>query len=308
MGKIIEEVLAQDGYLNLKSMPLEKSVLYILCPYGIGDTLYVASLIKSYKEYYQESRKVCLILKESHSMIADWFSAVDGKIVSNDVVEMLNIYMIATQTWKLNNFIYGHFKKTRELQLFPEYFEIADKNMVSRYKQLVYGLPLECELERLAVKNREVTAETEKYQVDKQTIIFMPHAVSCAPMPEVFWETLAGILTKLGYRILTNVKDASETVVKGTEAITGNLEEMLVVCESCLMVIALRSGMCDVLALSEALMVIINTREDYYQEWNVMDAVNRDGIMNLLCNEHHDVMSVTSEILALFDIKIEKEM
>ena len=50
MRRIAEEVWIQDGYLNLKNCSLEKDVLYVLCPYGIGDTLYAASLVKSYKE------------------------------------------------------------------------------------------------------------------------------------------------------------------------------------------------------------------------------------------------------------------
>lgn len=302
--RVTEEVIVQDGYLNLKSWALQRDVLYILCPYGIGDTLYVASLIKGYKEYHNETRKVCLILKESHSVIADWFTGIDMKLVSNEIVEILNVYAILTQTWKLDNFVYGHFKKSEKHRLYSDYHFTAEKDVISRYKKLVLQMPYECYMEPMKVQDLQNSEVLEKYKIDKKTIIIMPYACSTPLLPTVFWETLVQILSKLGYRILTNVKDSTEPVVEGTEEISENLEVMARVCEESLMVIALRSGICDVLALTNTLLVMVYTREDYYREWDVQTVIDRDGIMSLLCDNTQDVMGVMKEILSLFDVYI----
>ncbi len=304
MDLVKNEVEVSDGYLSLKCIRLEKDVLFVLCPYGIGDTLYVAALIKSYKEYHKDNRRVCLIVKENHSVIAEWFTGIDEKIVSNELVELLNAYAVSTQTWQLKNFLYGHFKKDKDVwRLFPEYHEIAEKNMVSRYKQLVFQLPEEAMLEKISIQT-DVDKFTEEYKIDKKTVILMPAVVSAPPMPEVFWTTLAQILQKFGYHVLTNVKDEKEWVIPGTEPISESLDVISRLGEEALLVVSVRSGICDVLALTNTLLVVINTRKDQQEEWNLSYATDREGIVSLLCEKPSEMMSVMKGILGILGIDV----
>lgn len=288
-----------NGCLQIESSPINQNDMYILCPYGIGDTLFVASLVKSYKQYSQEKRKVYLLVKDNHKDIPDWFEAINGKIVSTKLVCALNKYCISTQTWQLNNFIYGHFKKNIQGQLTREYHDFCTGNAISLYKKLVFNLPDQCTYERPIIR---IGKNNTPYIIDKRTIIFMPYAASCAQMPNVFWEILAEIFTKCGYRVYTNVKDDKEQAIRYTESLSGDLDTTIGLCKNSLAVISLRSGICDALAFTDTMLFIINTSEYYYRMWNVSDIVDREGIINFLYTGIEDMERIVRNILYIFDI------
>lgn len=288
-----------DGYMQVEDFPIKRNNMYILCPYGIGDTLFVASLIKSYKQYFQEKRKVYLIVKDNHKDIPDWFETIDGKIVSTKLVNVLNKYCIGTQTWQLKNFLYGHFKKNVQGQLTKEYYNSCKDNAISLYKKLVFNLPDQCSYERPSIR---IGNSSTPHTIDKSTIILMPYAASSKEIPSVFWETLAKIFTNCGYRVYTNVKDDTEQPIRCTESLSGDLNATIELCENSLAVISLRSGICDVLAFTDTMLFIINTSEYYYRMWNVSDIVEREGIMNFLYKGIEDMERIVRNILYIFDI------
>lgn len=57
---------------------------------------------------------------------------------------------------------------------------------------------------------------------------------------------------------------------------------MAVLCEFCRLVISLRSGLCDVLAFTEAQLVVLNNREYHFNEWNLSAVTSRKGIYSLM--------------------------
>ena len=273
-----------DGFLAYKGVKLRRNTYYIVCPYGIGDTLYIASLMKSYRRNHSEIQRLCLIVKKGHYQIPDWFDAVDEKIVSDIMVNDLNVFSVLTGTWKLKNYLYGHFRKSENWELLPEYQDCEIKNMVYRYKRLVLHLPPDCAMEEPKIlPNPELQMGLmEEYQIGEKTIILMPYANSTCLMENGFWENLVGLFNRLGYQVVTNVKGDDEFPIKGTRGLCADIATMAALCEFCGLVITLRSGLSDVLAFTETKLVVINNREYHFNEWNLDAATNRKNLYSLL--------------------------
>ena len=255
---------------------LRRDVLYICCPAGIGDTLYVAAYAKVLKEKYNRE-KVCLVLKDNQACISDFFDDVDEVIASFDMVWYLENFSITTQVWSLDNYIYAHFKKTRGQFFTAEYFDFQDNNMLELYKRVILDIPYESMLSKLVVKKSEMLTK----QFGKKDIILMPYANTAPMLSMDFWDMLADQLIKKGYSLYTNVNGISEYIVTNTEAISENIYDMVALAEEARCVVALRSGMCDVLAFSKVALAVINTDEVFKKYWNVKNISNRQTIINI---------------------------
>lgn len=285
-----------NGFLVYEDIQLDHDTLHIVCPYGIGDTLYVASLAESLKTV-RSINKICLIIKRAHNQIPDWFDAVDEKIVSDEMVNALNIFSIAFGTWELKNYLYGHFHKDTNGFLFPEYGACEVKNMIYRYKKLVLHLPTDCLLEEPKIVPDEMLFEKlmTEYKIGKHSIILMPYANSTSLVSNEFWEVLTNILVDLGYVVFTNVKDLEELPIQGTIGLCADLATMAAICENCRLVISLRSGICDVLAFTETNLFVINLTEYYLNEWNLKAVTDKRNIYSYLGGD--DILPALLEIL-----------
>lgn len=275
-----------EGFLEITGMELRRDTFYILCPYGIGDTLYVASLVESFKRYRSLSERVCLIIKRGHDQIPDWFDAVDEKIVSDELVKMLDVFCILTGTWELNNFLYGHFRKSTEGEFSPEFSECEANTLPQKYRKLVFHLPVDCMLEepKIAPQEELLGELIGKYNFGERTVILMPHAYSIELVSAGFWEEIARLLRDLGYEVFTNVKDDSELPVRGTTRLCADMATMAALCERCRLVIALRSGICDMLYYTDTRLIVING-EDLIRQWNTENKNERRHIYSITLDE-----------------------
>lgn len=273
------KVLVQDGYiLRIPGMEFARDVLYICCPASIGDTLYTAAYAKACKEQDASVRKVCLVLKAGHAELGKLFSGVDSQIVSDEAVETLERFSLYTQTWKLDNYIYGHFKKTPRLEYYNEYHEAGCHTIAERYGRLVMGL-----LEPAVPETFVSGWSGGKKKEARRDVALMPYAKTAELLPDEFWESLAFRLKERGYSVYTNTGDGKERAVKGTRPIAKSLLETARFCEGCAAAVSLRSGMCDLLGFTETKLIVINTSEELYREWNLSDVFLRDGIYNVNC-------------------------
>lgn len=300
------EIREREGFLIFGGVDLAFDIYYIVCPYGIGDTFYAAAMVRSFKEYDSDIRKVCLIVKESHRQIPDWFKAVDEKIVSDEIVRALNRFSIRTQTWKLKNYLYGHFHKDSNGGLLPEYQNCEVKNMIFRYKRLVFQIPDEYTVDypELTTGNTMWQERLKEYSVGSKTIILIPYAQSTFMIADSFWERLAGLLVGMGYQLYTNVKDKSEMPVKGTKALCVDIEALAAICERSRLVISIRNGLCDVLAFTKTHLAVLNNREYHLREWNLQDAVKRENIYNFLLDNTGGITEAILRILGHYGTKI----
>ena len=241
-----------DGYR------LREGTFYMVCPGGIGDTLAVASLVYAFKKENSVDR-VCLIVSERQSDLPDLFNSADEKIVSDELIAICCCFSLFSGIKKCQNYLYGHYW-TKDIK-----FHIFDEVLLSCYKEFMcIDERSERERARFARGNTHGAFSQENYQ---DSVILMPHANTVELLPTSFWEKLAVKLVENGYVVYTNIRDETEYVIPGTHAISKSLTDTAVFAEKCSLVIALRSGICDLLAFSKAKMIVIApTGQDFYDK------------------------------------------
>lgn len=279
------KVLVRDGYIcRISDTTFDIDTLYICCPASIGDTLYTAAFVKAYKEIKRPIRKVCLILKKSHRELGTLFPAVDEVLVSDELTEILDQFTLFTQTWKLKNYIYGHFKKNLRFVYDPEYNQENCRAIFPRYRRLIMDLPEDVRPEsmRLPANSALLENRTDK----EQNVILMPYAKTAEMLPGAFWTELAQRLKEKGYSVYTNAGGRKETPIQGTKPVTKSLLETARFCEGSAAVISLRSGLCDLLGFTDTKLIVINTSEELFREWNLKDVFDRGGVYNVNCYGH----------------------
>lgn len=282
IGKEIEgKIYVEEKVLcTVENFHLKKNIKYICCPYGIGDTLYIASFVKAYKMQNKDIEKVYLIVKQNHEKIVSMFDGIDGKIVSNELVELLMKYSLYTQTWELKNYLYGHFKTELNFKFTSEFYGKSNPDMISKYKSLVMNLPSEAEMEHIVINGNK----NKCLNINKKAIIIMPYAKSIRMLPNTFWEKLCAELILMGgYHIYTNVAGINEKPIKGTTPLQENISDMAVISERCKTVIALRSGLCDLLAFTKTKLIIINTDFELCSAWNLKKSFPEKDITDIDC-------------------------
>lgn len=291
------EVDVQDDYLcSVGKYTMKRNTMYILCPAGIGDTLYIAAFAKAVKVCHAEINKVCLITKESHACIGGLFEGVDEVIASDCLTEQMDLYSIATKTWYLKNYIYGHFKKNLCQTLDSEWYCDTDKNMISFYKRKILKIPKSAEPEKMILPD---TGKDRAFQKEK-AVVLMPCAATVPLLSIDFWNELADRIRLQGYTVYTNVKDNTEAPIYGTHPLSESIADTAAICSHVHAVIALRSGMCDVLAMTSAPLIILNTDERCTLDWDVT-VIRKKGIENLRCYGNYNRNEITNKILEFLE-------
>lgn len=291
----LSRVRIENGFIvRVGDVVLRQDTMYVCCPASIGDTLYVAAFVQAYKMERDNLQRVCLIVKKSHREVGILFSAVDETIISDQIVETLNHYSMYTQTWRLGNYMYGHFKKSLRFEYDPEYNREDCRWIIPRYGKLILNITKEASPEGIRLDWH--TAYMEKRNFD---IVIMPYAKTAVMLQNSFWEELVRRLHEKGYSVYTNVGGEKEKALPGTVAVAESLMNTAQFCEKCAAVISLRSGMCDLLGFMQVKLVVINTSRELADEWNLKDVFEREGIHNIECFGEAEYNKKIDEIMEI---------
>ena len=292
-SKHINSIVVDDQkyLLQALSQSFEKDTIYICAPSrSIGDNLFIAGLVKAIKEN-KNVKKVYLILRKKHEIIAELFDSVDGSIVSDELVNVLEFFSLYTQTFRLKNYIYGYFHTDTEWNWIEDHV-LPDpyNNMISDFAKYVLDLPLNSTLERVSLGSSDCNC--------KNAVVLMPHAITFRRLPKFFWEELAKELLLKGIDVYTNVKDDTEELIPGTQRLSMNIKDTAIFCESSLLTISLRSGMCDLLAMTNSNLVVLNTQPDGNSiSWSVKNINSRDTILEIECFDDNNLTTIIKKIL-----------
>lgn len=271
--KISEKVIIEDNlFKSIDSHQLRKDTFYIVIPYSLGDVVAIASLVHAFKKEYGMDR-VCLIIKKSHSDIPDFFDSVDEKIVSDELVEICRTFSIFTGVYRCQNYLYSHFPYNIKNFIFTD-------TLLSSWKSIM------CIDER-SERERARFKRSDSPESQQKSVILMPHALSIKLLPTSFWEKLAERLIDYGYVVYTNIKDETEYTIKGTQAISKSVADIPSFAEKCSLVIALRSGICDLLAFTKTKMIIVTPTWAKYYDKPEFDDIT-DSVKRVLFDPQRD--------------------
>lgn len=286
----IEQVEVKDGILCRVGKTLfSKDTTYIVCPGPIGDTLYVASFVRAYKQKYKVS-SVVLIVRKNQESIGEIFPSIDGCIVSHELIEILSVYSRSKKVWDLENYRYGFAREDYQHQIYaPAY---TPKNFLSGYKIAIMGLEEDAQYEEI-----EIDRDANMLNAfNRETVIVMPHESSARRLPFWFWEKLCQELSR-HYTVYTNTKDETELSIKGTHSVSYSLKDMAGICERCFAVISIRTGICDLLAFTKTNLIVLNTEQILAEKWDLKKVFSRENIVNVDCYDEWDSETLKDNIL-----------
>lgn len=137
-----------------------------------------------------------------------------------------------------------------------------------QYSIFRFGKPIKPEIPYIHRDNKEAEEYVEELFINNQlkrgkTVILMPYANTAPKIDLNFWEKLAERLRKEGYIVCTNSSGEAEPSINGTIPLFYDLRYALEVTEKAGYMIALRSGMCDVLSSAKAKKIIIYPNRIY---------------------------------------------
>ena len=280
----------------------DRNILYIVCPHGIGDTLFVASLVKALKVHYRLN-KVYLIVKENHASLPDLFDDIDGKIVSSRDVKTLSTYFTYLGLSRKGNVQYGHFISHFSIAEPGQMLGVKGLCLLDVYKRCVMHVPDDAPIQSPCVfaPLDTIRSYKEKYGDEKKTVVLLPYAVTLDKLPLKLWETLVRAYLKLGYRVYTNISTENEEPISGSEKLFVPLDELFIISRmfrwKC---VALRSGVCDLLGFSDIDMLVLHENKILEQAWNMEGSglpnphmkdvvippdIDNDGTMNALIED-----------------------
>lgn len=297
MKQLNETLWVEDGCLQSSLCDFYKDQLYILCPFGIGDTLYVCSYIKAFKEK-KCINNITLIIKDNHKALVECFPDINSFICSTELVKLIHKWTKINNIAQLTNYLFGHF------ELVPGILENGIASPIYLYRNIVLGLDNDAQMTFPILNSNNVSALNEKYHLSNPTVIVMPYAVSIPCIDMLFWETLVAILVKAGYQVYTNVKDESEKPVALSMPISESIPNTVEISKQSTIVISMRSGMCDMMAMCGTNLVVIDTVKDYFETWNLSSLFNSSSISAYLYESPLDMEPLLKEILCLLNIQI----
>lgn len=256
----------------------DKDNLYIICPYGIGDILVGALLADKLrkKNKYKDKNKVVFLIRSNYSSMGKALKEFGECVADTRLAKKKEEYVIFTKQFHGKNYIYGHFPKNKDKKIC--YGICVNDYVWQDYCVYVYHVKKD------SLFHIVDTSGFENNLREKRKVIICPYAYSTGMLPEKFWETLVEKLRQRNYQIYTNVS-SSEKEVRGTERLECSLSEILDIANSAKAVIAMRSGICDLLAVkSLAPLFVINDNEGLAKYWN-LEYLREKGICNFLVRD-----------------------
>ena len=104
--------------------------------------------------------------------------------------------------------------------------------------------------------------------IPERTVLIAPYAVTTDAIPDEFWDKLVKHLKRRGYAVCTNSASTSEPALRGTQPVNISYADLRQFCEKCGYVIALRSGLCEIIASCSAKKVIIYPKINLFKFGN----------------------------------------
>ena len=252
----------------LRNMTLDKHTLYVLSPASIGDFLICGGLCHALLRKKHKQTCVLIVTEKYANSGLNFVGVKEVRYIPRMLMELIQKYIMATREFETENFIYGHFHWGDN----PAWNKKLP--FINRYKENVFGLPLDTEFIPPLVDELQDYQKQRlhaNYTLDKaRTVILAPYANSLANLDGVFWNTLASELIGKGYVLYINVANSSEKVLPGTAPIVTTFPELLYIAEKVNCFIGLRSGIFDLLALTNAkLLYVINQIEHWHYDLNL---------------------------------------
>ena len=243
----------------IKELTPKKELLYIFQPFSVGDFFYTGGLSLAVQKRKKKRGTVLICKDRMKNLGVTYENFRDIVYLPNDTMNVVREYFYASGDYEGDNFIYGHFPKSKEkgkLFIWDETLHLID-----RYKKDVFKIPMDTPYIKPVVpkiSDENIAELHKKYIIDKnKTIVITPYTYSSKPLDMRFWMFLVMVLTAKGYVCYTSVNKAVETEqpIPGTQPMTINFRELHYLSDKVKCFLGSRVGIFDFLAMTDAVTI-----------------------------------------------------
>ncbi len=265
----------------------------IVCPGHMGDTLLITSLARAYKEQHGFPRLIFVSASLPEEML-NCYRSVDAVLMLDKAeMESLRFFIMIRKLWHQNGIRYAHFQD----EVVLNYPHVSTRNVINyqsyslrENRMNMLELRIDSAFEPLFVPSAINKEELRKKY--GHAVLFMPVSYSSDPIPEGFWENLAESVRAKGFDVYTNYNGAEkESVIPGTLPFQSSFYEMAQMTEIFSLFVGVRSGLCDLISLTEKGRLVILYQESIcgksddllveekdIKESNIYDLGRKEGI------------------------------
>ncbi len=258
---------------------LDKNKFYVICPFGIGDLCFS---VKAMKIKYPE-KKIVFITRSAEKMLEPLLDGAE-LLADSKFSKSLIRYIEIFSKYNGSNYFYANFPRDKAPSLRWGYYDKKDKtNFWDDLCTDVYGIPAG------SLKNcAEKSVGKSSVSLGKKDIILFPDANTVEPIPADFWVDVSRMLQDKGYTVYTNTVK-NDDLIQGTQPLKLPLDEICIAAEQCGGCIALRSGICDLLAIhSYAKLFVINS-DDLWSKYGSVTYFRNFDIYDLFYESKEDM-------------------
>lgn len=276
-----------------------EDTVFVVVPISLGDIYICCTLLDAFKTRIQQDF-ILMVHGKTGKKVAELFGLDNTLIISEEhmgaLIQTVQIFgMDATKIYAV-----------------PVSFHYSIIDNILGYKGFncmdLFKTALGLSAETFVMKPTAKIAGS-KYHFTKKDIILIPYANSLPCFLPSFWEQLADRLCSMGYRVYTNSSnDLTEPVIEGTEKIFLSIEEMYAESNHCAGVVALRSGLCDIISSAQCKKVILypdkgrkyGTLKDFF---SLKEMGLCENATELIFEEGQET-EILTDILARFEEKV----
>jgi hypothetical protein len=266
---VINGRLPVDDMANhyLKQLGVREMDYFLIDPLSIGDAYQTLCLLRVFREkYMQPGARLFYWCQPRVAPLVAMFNVVDMVISSQ--IDFNVCYMFAQR--------YQGVAAGRPIVVGPAMYadgwlqRLLDHGLVStlHVRQLMLGLDLDCPISHPVVADatRQLAAENAQASGVEvgNSLLIVNHATTSVPLPV---EAYAGAVASFPGPVFTDMTVGGAQLIPGTRPINIPLDQVIPMGELCGSVLALRSGIVDLLANANARLFSIYPRPEDAQTW-----------------------------------------
>jgi len=254
ISPVIDELIFKSRY------PVAEDELCLICPWGIGDTIFVAGLVNAIKQKYG-IKKVALLIKPGHYDVVKAFDGIDRVDFLDEEITYMernsNAFVVKSQSLSSGNYFFAHF----EYNTLAWLTGYRDNTMFDSYKLLFNLHPL-VTLQKPhlnipgGVEHSRKLFDENKLTVNR-TVLLSIGANSIESFPTQFWINVCKILSEQKFTLVINAPDMPAEFEEYAICLDIPLKYLPAFAERAGYVIALRSGICDYLSFVDINLTVL---------------------------------------------------
>ncbi len=236
----------------------------IVSPANLGDTVFIASLAKSYKRHFGLNRLI-IVAKKRQADAAEWFEGVDAVLGLEDKeIECLRYFFTVSRKFYNDGVRYGHIPCYIDEAYPNTFFHIPPgfdgDSLRHIWESRILGIPEESEMGKIVVPKGML--DPAKKELYKDAVLIAPAAFTNKGIPESFWEKLVGRLTEAGIKVYCNSGGLYyDKIINGAEELVLSTKELMLLAPVFRHVVAVRSGFTDLVSKTDAKLSVLHLGE-----------------------------------------------